>query len=154
MPQPLQHRRGATLPASLAEGEFFFKTDTQIWYSGPTGGGTPILASPPSKFVFQSGVTYFLGFLNVAYEPGLLDWGIDAQEGQSLDGAGVVTGTGTATLSDFPVSFPAVLVGEDEDGEILQAVVFNGKLVVSFFGGAKTTPLEAALTGVVYFQAP
>jgi hypothetical protein len=49
MPQPLQHRRGATLPASLAEGEFFFKTDTEIWYSGPTGGGTPVIvnAMPP-----------------------------------------------------------------------------------------------------------
>jgi hypothetical protein len=45
MPQPLQHRRGATLPASLAEGEFFFKTDTEIWYSGPAGGGTPIVAA-------------------------------------------------------------------------------------------------------------
>jgi hypothetical protein len=44
MPQPLQHRRGTTLPASLAEGEFFFKTDTEVWYSGPTGGGAPIVA--------------------------------------------------------------------------------------------------------------
>jgi hypothetical protein len=45
MPQPLQHRRGATLPASLAAGEFFFKTDTQVWYSGPTGGGAPVIVS-------------------------------------------------------------------------------------------------------------
>jgi hypothetical protein len=45
MPQPLQHRRGATLPASLAEGEFFFKTDTAVWYSGPTGGGTPVIVN-------------------------------------------------------------------------------------------------------------
>jgi len=50
MPQPLQHRRGTTLPASLAEGEFFFKTDTEVWYSGPAGGGVPVIvnAVPPS----------------------------------------------------------------------------------------------------------
>jgi hypothetical protein len=45
MPQPLQHRRGATLPASLAEGELFFKTDTEVWYSGPTGGGAPVIVN-------------------------------------------------------------------------------------------------------------
>jgi hypothetical protein len=154
MPQPLQHRRGTTLPASLAEGEFFFKTDTEVWYSGPTGGGAPIVVSGQDKFVVPSGAPYFLSVLLVTYDNGLLEWAIYGQSGEVLSGSGTITGTGEGTLSGLPVSLPAVLTGEDDNVDLLAAVVVNGVVNVSFFAGAKTTPAEAQLYGTIYYRLP
>jgi hypothetical protein len=132
MPQPLQHRRGATLPASLAAGEFFFKTDTAVWYSGPAGGGAPIPVGPA---LYRSEVRfatfYSLGVLSIYLdpaEPTSFNWDISTFDGTAkvVSDTGLITGAGTGTfafnLRQVEV-LPGVLYGEGNDGNI---IVFVG----------------------------
>jgi hypothetical protein len=139
MPQPLQHRRGAVLPASLAEGEFFFKTDTQVWYSGPTGGGTPIAANSVRKvgyvklFTDPVGVTTAGDFFTLDDEsayPVTLGSGSAISVDPQVPGFAVVAGMCSNFVTDFEGAAPVAFCTFDNDADF-SIRVFNSSFAPS-----------------------
>jgi hypothetical protein len=161
MPQPLQHRRGATLPASLAAGEFFFKTDTQVWYSGPTGGGTPILAgnarlSVVDQFGNVVANNWTLGVFTYILTG---QWMLQGVDGSEFSGIASVDNNypnfwilDGASSIEFFSNAPIVGVDSLTDFFVTGAVQVGGSVWLYYEGGTPENPGDGNIQGLVFFR--
>jgi hypothetical protein len=157
MPQPLQHRRGAVLPASLAEGEFFFKTDTAVWYSGPAGGGTPIPAgggATISAQAWKQGVFTFTLDPNDAADAG---WSVAGFDGSSLAGAVSVLGTGEwglAGATSLVLQHSTSITGlEEGNATPVFGALTQGKVVFLYEPDGTPLPVgDGLITGIILYR--
>jgi hypothetical protein len=159
MSQPFQIRRGTTLPASLAEGEQFYKTDTSQLYVGPTGGGTPRLVGGSARF---GSASFMLGrfsfFLDPSDPEGSSTWRIQGADGSSITGGATYPDTGVWQLTSMFPPLSEVIVAplagiDDNDDSVIVGVLGPDGFVRLFFpdGTPKQTG-DSHVQGIVYYR--